>query len=295
MEQIFAIAEQRSDRFKDSFALTIVEVFNERLSDLIVGTNYEDQGVVVMASEDRKSSKKKSKEDDASSGKNVRLEIRTDIHGETVVQGLLAVQVSSFEQVCDLWKDCIRNRRQRLVEQGIDPIPYEAASHTIVTLKTVSTNIATGTASYGKIQFVDLGGADLIPRSFDSVVPKPPSQNAFASVTGDSSEWRFANRSLETLHEVVVARSEFTRPVPYRNSTLTHLLMDSLDHDAKVLAFACVSCDPKDAQEAATTLRFASRLSKVSIGHATRHTSSPASASVPTSSSLPPSPNRTPV
>jgi hypothetical protein len=275
MEQIFAIADQRSDRYKDAFTLTIVEVFNERLLDLVAGTRFEEQGGVIHATDDKKA--KKTKDDDASSGKQTKLEIRTDLHGETVVQGLIAVEVSSFEEVCEIWNECIRHRRQRLVEQGLDPIPYEAASHTIATLKAVSSNIATGIGSIGKIQFVDLGGADLLPRTFDSAAPKPQ-QSVFASVTGDKSEWKFANRSLETLNEVVVARSEFTRSVPYRNSTLTHLLMDSLEHDTKVIVFACVSSDPKDAQETAVTLRFASRLSKVTIGKATKHTVTPPNA-----------------
>lgn len=272
LEQIFDIAEHRADRYRDTFTLSLVEVFNERLTDLVAGTPLEERGeVVIVATDDKKSKKKPNKDDDAA--RQTKLEIRTDLQGETVVQGLLALQVSSYDELCEIWNACILQRRNRLRELGLDPIPYEAASHTIATLKVVSSNVATGIGTVGKIQFVDLGGADLVPRTFDITSPKVsiPHQNVFASITGDKSEWKFANRSLDTLNDVILARAEYTRSVPYRHSTLTHLLMDSLEHDTKLLVFACVSTDPKDAQETATTLRFASLLSKVTVGKATKH------------------------
>jgi hypothetical protein len=54
--------------------------------------------------------------------------------------------------------------------------------------------------------------------------------------------------------------------VPYRNSTLTHLLTSSLSGQSKVLMFACTSGDPADATESIGTLQFASRVRNVQLG-----------------------------
>jgi kinesin family protein C2/C3 len=192
------------------------------------------------------------------------LEIRTDIHGETVVQGLVAVEVESFEDVCQTWEECLELRMKRIEEQGMELKSYNSSCHIIATLKVTSANIATGSGTVGKIQFADLAAADIIPRR-----PITDSEPSSAGII--QNEWQFANRSLETFNECVEARLQFDRSVPYRNSTLTHLLRDSLEHDTKTLLIACVSTDPNDIQETTATLKFASRLRRVNVGKATKH------------------------
>ena len=59
--------------------------------------------------------------------------------------------------------------------------------------------------------------------------------------------------------------------MPYRNSTLTHLLRDSLEADTKVLLMCCVSSEEANMADTVGALRFASRMQKVSIGKATKH------------------------
>lgn len=275
LRQLFSVADHRSDRFKDTFSLTIVEVHNERLCDLMAGTaTAEVRGRVVAAETKSRRKSQKVGDDDTSSGKQTKLEIRTDLHGDTAVHGVISVDVESFEEACRIWEECLEGRETRLAEQGLDAAEYEASSHVIATIKVVSANIATGQGSAGRIQFVDLAGADLVPRrGIKQVAPSTP--DALLSGVGNTNEWKYKNRSLETLSEVVTARSQFVRSVPYRNSTLTHLLRDSLEADTKVLLLACISADPKDIQETASTLRFASRMRRVTIGKATKHTVSP--------------------
>jgi hypothetical protein len=271
IEQLFSVTNQRSDRYKDVFSLSIVEVYNERVSDLLSGTASGDQfGEIVMAENVRR---KKSGVEEDSSNKATKLEIRCDVHGETVVQGLLSVKVDSFEHVCAIWKECLSLRRIRLLEQAIDPVPYEAASHIIATLKVKSVNIATGLGSTGKAQFVDLAGADLVQGqpSIDNKAT-PSLQELTSDVTGDKLlRYKFEHRSIEKFGEVLLARSQYARSVPYRNATLTHLLSDSLEHDTKVVLLACISSDVEDAQETASALRLASRARRVWTGKATKH------------------------
>ncbi len=61
---------------------------------------------------------------------------------------------------------------------------------------------------------------------------------------------------------------------PFRNSTLTFLLSDSLSNDSKTLMFANMSPLASDADETICTLTFASRVRTVELGKATRNTSS---------------------
>jgi len=267
LKQLFDIAEHRSDRFKDTFSLSIVEVHNERLLDLLVGTTYgETRANVVVADSSSRKRKDKNAEDEAGSGKGAKLEIRSDLLGDTVVHGSLSVDVESFDEVIKTWSECITNRRKRLREQNVDIDEYESSSHVIATLKVTSANIATGHGVVGKLQFVDMAAADLVMRQKN----EPDVAETMSTMIG-LNDWKFRNRSLETLCHVIQARAQYVRNVPYRNSTLTHLLRDSLEGDTKVIFLACVSSDPADMRESTATLRLASRLRQVSLGKATKH------------------------
>ena len=263
IKQLLAIAEHRADRFKDTFTLTIVEVHKERLSDLLAGTRAAaSRGQVVVAETKRKS--RGSVEDDTSSSRPAKLEIRTDIHGETVVQGALSLEIGSFDEALQIWEEALGNRRNRLIEQDLNIAKYEASSHVIATLQISSANIATGHGTAGKLQFVDLAGADLLTRQDVNEADNVPKTS--------SSEFKFVHRSLDILGEVADARAQFVRTVPYRNATLTHLLRDSLESDTKVILLTCISPDAKDFQETTQALRFAQRMRQVNIGKATKHT-----------------------
>jgi hypothetical protein len=289
MRQLFAVSEHRSDRYEDSFSLTIVEVRDERLCDLVAGTQMgESRGQVDFDdnSSRRSRERRRANSDDGSSfskpladtstsskGKQSKLEIRTNHDGDTVVQGLVSVTVNSFDDVIRVWQESLAQRAIRLAEQGVNPAKYEATSSVIATLKVISTNVATGIASVGKIQFVDLAGADLETHeaSNDLKEQTQTPDNLLAGIA-DGEQWKFVNKSLTTLSEVASARCQFMRSVPYRNSTLTHLLRDSLEHDTKVLLLLCVSSDVEDARETACALRMASKMRRINIGKATKHT-----------------------
>jgi hypothetical protein len=122
-----------------------------------------------------------------------------------------------------------------------------------------STNITTGITSLGQIRFADLAAAEVIPAEV-------------SETSGPTRDWRFSNRSLEALCSVVESRIRFDRSVPFRTSTLTHLLRDSLEGDTKVIVMACISAERL--AESLATLKFASRMRRVNVGKATRHTTS---------------------
>ena len=240
LEQLFTIAGHRKGRYKDSFSITMVEVHNEKLFDLVSGASAAE-----------------------SDGRRGKLEIRTNIDGNTVVQGLVSVRVNSFEDVCQLWQESIANRLERLQKQGSDLNTYERNSNVITTIHIQSTNIATGVGTEGKLQFVDMAASDIMPN------PLVSSQENRGYADEDLT--KFSNKSIDAFNDVVNARGKFDRSVPYRNSTLTHLLRDSLEADTKVLLLCCVSSDEADIDNTMSALRFASRMQSVSIGKATKH------------------------
>ena len=286
-QQLFAVIRHRNERYQDVVTFTIVEVHNERLCDLIAGTDIGESRGRLNTDESRMGTRKGLRlkktvpaQDDGStsqvansvSSKPTKLEIKTNQDGETIVYGLISIEVSSFEDVCRIWNECLTFRARRLSEQGIDIAEHDANSHIIASFKVSSINCSTGIASSGRIQFIDLAGSDVVVRRPTGAPKKVSTPEAIFAGVGNNKDWKFVNKSLATLNEVIHARSQFLRSVPYRNSTLTHLLSDSLEADTKVVLVACISSDLKDLQQTACTLRFAQKMRKVVVGKATKHT-----------------------
>jgi hypothetical protein len=282
-QQLFSVVKYRNERYQDVVTFTIVEVDNERLCDLIAGTDIGEARGRLTVEEARPGARKSNRGKRADSedmidsqpgsvsSKPTKLELKINHNGETIVAGLLSIEVSSFEEVQQIWEACLRKRASRLAEQGVDLAEHEANSHVIATLKIASTNTSTGIGSTGKIQFVDLAGSNVTQRRPTGAPKKASTPEAMFAGVGNNKEWKFINKSMTTLSEVVYARSQYSRSVPYRNSTLTHLLSDSLEADTKVVMVACISSDLKDLQETACTLRFAQKMRKIIVGKATKH------------------------
>ena len=263
LKQLFNIAGHRTDRYKDAVSMTILEVHNEKLTDLLVGTPFADEKGQIVSCEtrDRRDTRKHNEFDLA--GHKGKLEIRTNIDGNTVVQGLTSIPIKSFDDVSAIWHQTLAKRAERLKQGGLDHSYYEKNSNVITTFNITSVNIATGVGTEGKLQFVDMAASDIahgIKKMEDAV-----------ATNEDNDNIHFCNKSIDALNEVVNARCQFDRSVPYRNSTLTHLLRDSLEADAKVLLLCCVSSDASNLTDTIGTLRFGSRMQKVSVGKATKH------------------------
>eukprot|EP00546_Thalassionema_frauenfeldii_P005993 CAMPEP_0178916006 /NCGR_PEP_ID=MMETSP0786-20121207/12374_1 /TAXON_ID=186022 /ORGANISM="Thalassionema frauenfeldii, Strain CCMP 1798" /LENGTH=1110 /DNA_ID=CAMNT_0020589243 /DNA_START=359 /DNA_END=3688 /DNA_ORIENTATION=- len=195
-DQLFNVARHRCDRYEDVFTLSLVEVYDERLTDLLAGTEVasnlgvvENTEVNIVRNSSSKSLKRSASEDEAFSqvsSRSRKLEIRTNNDGETVVQGLITLKVSTINDVLESWKQAIKARAIRLKDQGIDRQTYESSSHMIATIKISSKNIATGVRNKGKIQFVDFAGADLVQQR--SKV-KNPRTNDVLSPVGNTYDW----------------------------------------------------------------------------------------------------------
>ena len=262
-KHMFKISNHRQMQSRDTFKITIVEVHHEKLCDMLAGTRIaEERGEMQrtqgkskesvntknMIQVNMKRDRSPKKGDSSSKGtKSTKLEICTDNDGDTVVQGLISIPVESFDHVLRVWKESLAVRALRIEENGGDLGTYESSSHMIVTFHVSSTNISTGACSMGRIQFVDLAGSDAVPRRSNSKSKRTPVDDMLAPV-GNSHEWKLVDKSLSTLANVVRERSQYARDVPYGNSTITHLLRDSLEGDTKVLLLLCLSSSEKNLQ-----------------------------------------------
>mmetsp|Transcript_20883 Transcript_20883/g.45473 ORF Transcript_20883/g.45473 Transcript_20883/m.45473 type:complete len:157 (+) Transcript_20883:454-924(+) len=143
----------------------------------------------------------------------------------------------------------------------------------------MSKNISTGAMTTGRLQFADFASSEIVTkRPLGACGGGSSSSTSKRNLSSGSSgeqlleDWKFSNKSLNTFREVVLARNQYQRAVPYRNSTITHILSDSLEADTKVVVIACVGSGEEDASNTACTLQFAQEMRKVIVGRATRHT-----------------------
>ena len=141
----------------------------------------------------------------------------------------------------------IRNRKTSSHELNKD----SSRSHSIFFIYIISEEKGEDGHSfqkYGKISFVDLAGSERLKES--------KSQGAMIKETGN------INRSLFTLGKVISALGDKKKNkshIPYRDSKLTKLLMDSLGGTSKALMIANISPALAYAEETLSTLNYATR------------------------------------
>ena len=121
-------------------------------------------------------------------------------------------------------------------------------SHAIFTITICRVSETSGTIR-GKIHFVDLAGSERLEKT---------------KATGSrAAEGISINKSLSTLSKVIESLSTHQSHVPYRESSLTRLLKDSLGGNAKTLMLACVSPADSNHSETVNTLRWADQARKI--------------------------------
>lgn len=145
----------------------------------------------------------------------------------------------------------MRNRHQGSHELNQD----SSRSHSILTVYLISETVNPADnlvyKKYGKISFVDLAGSERLKET------KSEGQT-MVKETGS------INKSLFTLGKVISMLAGENKKmnqkyIPYRDSKLTMLLMDSLGGTSKALMIACVSPSSAYAEETFSTLNYACR------------------------------------
>ena len=112
---------------------------------------------------------------------------------------------------------------------------------------------------HSKLHLIDLAGSERLKKTMEG-----PSGEQLDDVT--KKESMCINRSLSYLEQCVVALSKkggAQTHVPYRSSTLTHVLMDALGGNCRTLLFACIWGEAAQLEETVSTLRLAQRMMRV--------------------------------
>ena len=180
-----------------------------------------------------------------------KLEVRRGEHGN-YVPDLTEVTVRSDEEVLELMNISDKARSSTATNMN----EQSSRSHMLLSVTIESTRRATGAKTRGKLNLVDLAGSERIDKS---------------GATGQAlKEAQNINKSLSALGDVIAARAQNASHIPFRNSTLTHLLQDALSQDSKTLMFCCISPILYNVDETFCTLNFASRVGAVELGRASK-------------------------
>jgi kinesin family member C2/C3 len=225
LEDLFDSVNKRRNEFHDVITISLLEVYNEEIRDLLVnGGGHQD-----------------------------KLEIRQSPEGN-YVPGLTSIEVENLTDVDNLLILAERNRSTATTNMN----QHSSRSHMMMSISIYTEQLSTGNQIKGKLNLVDLAGSERINKS---------------GATGQTlKEAQNINKSLSALSDVIAARGAKQNHVPFRNSTLTYLLQDSLSKDSKTLMICCCSPILASSDETISALNFASRVSSVELGKATKNT-----------------------
>ena len=177
---------------------------------------------------------------------NINLQIRWDQRQGFFVEGLLVIECKKPEDIVEVILQGTKNRKKGSHELNKD----SSRSHSILTVYVISEFHSQGQnfKKYGKISFVDLAGSERLKETHSS--------GGMIKETGN------INKSLFVLGKVISSltdKKNNNQHIPYRDSKLTMLLMDSIGGTSKTLMIACVSPSATYSDETMSTLNYASR------------------------------------
>lgn len=130
MEELFRRSEARQEECRDVITVSVLEVYNESIRDLL------------------------------STGADEKLEIRQGEFGN-YVPGLTQVPVNSISEVQSLLSTADRNRSQACTNMN----EHSSRSHMMLTISMTTENFATGQTTRGKLNLVDLAGSERLDKS----------------------------------------------------------------------------------------------------------------------------------
>eukprot|EP00898_Chlorokybus_atmophyticus_P000275 jgi/Chlat1/1248/Chrsp115S01692 len=230
------VAERKQD-FEYSVAVSVMEIYNEQVRDLLA---------------EPEASVRDSWNSSVSTAGPPRLEVRQGPDG-VYVPGCTTVAITSLEEALAVLDRGRKNRSTGATNMN----DHSSRSHCLLSVTVKGDNLVSNTRLSGKLVLVDLAGSERLSKS---------------EATGERlKEAQHINKSLSALGDVVQALASKNRHVPYRNSTLTYLLQDSLGGDGKTLMVVQVSPAAFNATETLCSLAFAVRARGVETGPAKKH------------------------
>lgn len=180
---------------------------------------------------------------DLLNNRNERLSIINN-GDNVIVKGLSERRVYRSAEMFSILREGSESRRIGATEMN----KQSSRSHAIFTITICKVSESEGTLR-GKINFVDLAGSERLEKT---------------KATGNRAQEGISiNKSLSTLSKVIEALVTHASHIPYRESSLTRLLKDSLGGNAKTVMIACVSPADTNLSETVNTLRWADQARKI--------------------------------
>jgi len=172
---------------------------------------------------------------------------------EIYVSNLKIEEISCGDNVNPLLRRAKKNRAVAATNCN----ERSSRSHSVFILKIHGKNVKTSESCVGSLNLVDLAGSERLKAS--------------GSTGARLEETKSINSSLSNLSKVILALAnskDGSSHIPYRDSKLTHLLMNSLGGNSKTLMF--VNLNPREEYfgESLNSLRFAKRVNQCQIGTA---------------------------
>lgn len=174
--------------------------------------------------------------------------------GRTVVTDVVVLPLRSPSQVFALLSRASSRRSVAATLMN----ERSSRSHSVFTLRVRGSNSTTLESCDATLSLVDLAGSERLATSGSGDDPKR------------LKEAVSINKSLSSLADVIQAlgSGKAGSHVPYRNSTLTWLLKNSLGGNSKTLMLASISPMAEHLNESLSTLRFATKVNSTVIGTA---------------------------
>eukprot|EP00933_Yihiella_yeosuensis_P035957 TRINITY_DN2964_c0_g1_i2.p1 TRINITY_DN2964_c0_g1~~TRINITY_DN2964_c0_g1_i2.p1 ORF type:complete len:1189 (-),score=319.24 TRINITY_DN2964_c0_g1_i2:408-3974(-) len=184
--------------------------------------------------------------------------IKHDDAWGTLVTNLTTVEVKSMDHIKRLMDKASRAR----AVGSTDMNAVSSRSHSVFALYLHGVNREIGSELHGALHLVDLAGSERLDRS---------------GATGDRlKETQNINKSLSSLADVFLAKSENRSHIPFRNSKLTHLMEPCLNGQGKTLMVVNVGPEQENAHETLCSLRFAGQVSQCTTGGKPKRSARPA-------------------
>lgn len=190
---------------------------------------------------------------DSKKSKRVKLEVKRDPIKGQYVPGLTMVSCSSHEDVLALMQHGYQNR----TVHGTDMNSHSSRSHCALSVYVTAQSIIDGATTRGKLHLIDLAGSERLSKSNAEGLRQKEAQAI--------------NKSLSALGDVISARMNKQKHVPFRNSTLTFLLQDSLTGNSKTLMIVQASPVDFNLSETQATLSWGQRARSVELGKAKKN------------------------
>ncbi|KAF8411339.1 hypothetical protein HHK36_003886 [Tetracentron sinense] len=240
LEQLFKVSNERSDTFTYNISVSVLEVYNEQIRDLLAtspASKKYNNNIIHSMQRLRKT-------------QPGWLEIRKVAEGDHHVPGIVEAKVENIKEVWDVLQ--AGSNARAVGSNNVNE--HSSRSHCMLCIMVRAKNLMNGECSKSKLWLVDLAGSERIAKT---------------DVQGDRlKEAQNINRSLSALGDVISALAAKSSHIPYRNSKLTHLLQDSLGGDAKTLMFVQISPSEQDMGETLSSLNFATRVRGIELGPA---------------------------